>query len=424
MRSLISSSAYKERHLIGLGSFSRERKLSFKRMIALQLSKSIKSLQVRLNEALFLTQGFTVTASAYSQARQKYRHTAFIELSDFTRDYYYKYGNLKRWRGLRVNAIDGSLLALPNHPETIEHFGTRPIPATSQQPAQALAMCRLMGSYDVLNQVIHRVSLAGCNSYEVKEAQGLLDDFDKDDVVLFDRHYASYEFIARLTHQGCHFVIRCPRSTFREGNAVFEGGSWTKSATLTVPAGKKKVFELWGLPTAVSVRFVRVILSNGETELLVTSLDDKQLKPNDFHYLYGLRWGIETLYGLLKTRLNLENFSGYCLESVKQDIFASIFITNMESLLTCSVQEELKARSEGCRYEKQVNKVISFNAIKHQVYHLLFDMDIPIDDLLEKLMTLFITNPTLIKPNRVFRRDKSGPSRRLRHHKSKHKMCF
>ena len=96
----------------------------------------------------------------------------------------------------------------------------------------------------------------------------------------------------------------------------------------------------------------------------------------------------------------------------------------MESLLTCSVEEELKARSEGCRYEKQVNKVISFNAIKHQVYHLLFDMDIPIDDLLEKLTTLFITNPTLIKPNRLFRRDKSGPSRRLRHHKSKHKMCF
>lgn len=54
-----------------------------------------------------------VTASAYSQARQKYRHTAFIELSDFTRDFYYEKNHFKRWLGYRLSAIDGSMIVLP-----------------------------------------------------------------------------------------------------------------------------------------------------------------------------------------------------------------------------------------------------------------------------------------------------------------------
>lgn len=393
-------------------------------MIGLQLSKSVKSLQVRLNESLFLSQGKLVTASAYSQARQKYRHTAFIELSDVTRDYYYAEANYSTWQNMRVIAVDGSTLALPYHSDTVEEFGTQHIPATKHQSASELPMCRLLASYDVLNHIIHDCTLSHCKSYEVSVAEALIGCFSQSDVMLFDRHYASYDFIAKLALQGYHFVIRCPKSTFREGSRVFEGGPWTRRVTLTAPGGTKKTLQQQGLPIEVDVRFVRVKLANGENEVLVTSLQNESLKANDFHYLYGLRWGIETLYRLLKTRLNIENFSGYCPESVKQDIFASIFITNMESLLTDNIEEKLKKKSANCQYQKKVNKAISFNAIKHEVFNLLYNFDMPIDDVLEKLTTLFVTNPVLIKPERVFERNKSGPNRKLRHYKSKNKFCF
>lgn len=248
---------------------------------------------------------------------------------------------------------------MPNSTEIVDTFGTGPTPRTKSSEPIDLPMCRLLSSYDVLNHIIHESKLSGCNGYEVEQAIDLLSEFNSDDVVLFDRHYASYDFIARLSSQGGQFVIRCPNSTFREGQRVFSGGSWTKMATLTVPGGRKKVLKQQGLPLSVTVRFVRVKLDNGETEVLVTSLDDKALKSADFHYLYGLRWGVETLFDILKNRLSLENFTGYSVESVKQDIFSSLFITNMETVLTEDVNAQLKQASNDCQYVKKVNKVIS-----------------------------------------------------------------
>ncbi len=42
--------------------------------------------------------------------------------------------------------------------------------------------------------------------------------------------------------------------------------------------------------------------------------------------LYRLRRGIETFYGLLKTRLALENFTGISAEAVRQDFYATVYL--------------------------------------------------------------------------------------------------
>ncbi|OQW94875.1 MAG: hypothetical protein BWK79_04470 [Beggiatoa sp. IS2] len=74
------------------------------------------------------------------------------------------------------------------------------------------------------------------------------------------------------------------------------------------------------------VRFVRVLLSTGEYEILVTSLLNERLYPTEiFKELYQLCWGIETYYGLLKTRLELENFTGKTVGSVLQDLYSTIY---------------------------------------------------------------------------------------------------
>ncbi len=71
-------------------SFTRERKLSFVTVLILVLRNSMQSLQVMLNEfALHTRQTFTITASAFCQARHKLKHTAFIELNnDIVAKYY------------------------------------------------------------------------------------------------------------------------------------------------------------------------------------------------------------------------------------------------------------------------------------------------------------------------------------------------
>jgi len=71
--------------------------LSFITVFILILRNSVKSLQVMLNEfVLHNKKDFTVTASAFTQARQKLKHTAFIELNDGTVSKYYEDPEIKR----------------------------------------------------------------------------------------------------------------------------------------------------------------------------------------------------------------------------------------------------------------------------------------------------------------------------------------
>jgi hypothetical protein len=63
--------------------------------------------------------------------------------------------------------------------------------------------------------------------------------------------------------------------------------------------------------TTIKVRMVKVILSSGEVEILLTNLDYQNLYTNeDLTFLYGLRWGIETSYGKQKNLLQMEQLVG------------------------------------------------------------------------------------------------------------------
>lgn len=72
-----------------------------------------------------------------------------------------------------------------------------------------------------------------------------------------------------------------------------------------------------------------------------------------------LRWGIETFYGLLKTRLELENFTGIGAEAVRQDFHATVYLSGLESLLTDTAQAMLDAKDT--KYPQTVNRAVSFN---------------------------------------------------------------
>ncbi len=102
-------------------SFTRERKLPFKSVLQLLLKKSVKSLQLVLNE---WSSGFRVSASALSQARQKFKHTAFKELhEECVTKVMYGDGEYDTYKGYRLLAIDGTTLRLPTSEESRKEFG-------------------------------------------------------------------------------------------------------------------------------------------------------------------------------------------------------------------------------------------------------------------------------------------------------------
>ncbi len=66
-----------------------------------------------------------VTGSAYSQARYKLKHTAFIELNQkAVVETLYADTEYQRFWGYRILAVDGSKIRLPDNEAARDTFGT------------------------------------------------------------------------------------------------------------------------------------------------------------------------------------------------------------------------------------------------------------------------------------------------------------
>lgn len=77
-----------------------------------------------------------------------------------------------------------------------------------------------------------------------------------------------------------------------------------------------------------------------------------------------------------------------------QDIYATLLMANLETLSTGSIDNEYAQQMMG--QQKKVNKAISFNVIKHQVFNLFYNPSLDIDSLIEKMEMLFKQSPSSI----------------------------
>ena len=122
-----------------------------------------------LNEAMTWLDLPPVTASAYSQARYKLKHTAFIELNQTAIvDTMYEDDDYQTFWGFRVLAVDGSKLILPDTKDVRETFGT--IKYSNGKDAEIhgehpYAMASVL--YDVLNRIAIDACLRSARAYEI-----------------------------------------------------------------------------------------------------------------------------------------------------------------------------------------------------------------------------------------------------------------
>src|SRR6266849_8436544 len=129
LRARLGDPSFIARHRVRPEDFTRQRQLTFPLVMLFVLQKTIKSIQRHLHEfldELACGQLFEpVTAGAWTHARAKLKHTAFIELNQEVvlpvvnqqRD------QLKLWRGHRLYGHDSSLIRLPDRAELAEEFG-------------------------------------------------------------------------------------------------------------------------------------------------------------------------------------------------------------------------------------------------------------------------------------------------------------
>lgn len=393
-------------------------------MMVLIMRKSVKSLQLILNEISHQLGLSSISQSAFSQRRVQLKHTAFIELNQKA-VVEVKYGDdeFKRYKGMRVLGIDGSKILLPNTVDVINTFGC--IRYSNDHPevqgAHAYGLASVM--YDVLNRIALDSQLGTARAYEVDLAREHLVYTHEKDLIVCDRNYSSYSWLATLHQANRAYVIRCSAASFATARSMLRGvGSDSQIITLKPHHSKLKEIKQQELPESITVRLARVVLNTGEYEVLVTSLlDEHEYPTTEFKSLYALRWGEETFYGILKTRLNLENFTGKTAEAVYQDFYASVYLTGLESILTAECDTFLGQKLT--RYPQQVNRAVSFHAIKNQAIEILYshyDNDL----VLKKLEELFLTNPISNRKNRQVPRKKRSARQLLHYAKRRCKICF
>jgi hypothetical protein len=412
------------RHRQRQEDFTRKRLLTFPVVMLLLLQKTTQSVQRHLNRflsELWPQRQESATAGAWSQARVKVSHTALIELNqEVLLPGFYSpehQAHRRSWKGHRLLGCDGSELRLPWHPEIVEKFGQVEVANHLGRTGSAYAPARLSVIYDLLNHVGLDARLDPVEQGEVAMVMEQLGDVQADDVLIWDRGFTGFVLMAMVLDRGAHFVGRCSTGSFAAAQDLFRANRAGRSKIVKLMAGTchwARLKEL-GLPKELIVRFVSLRLPSGELEVLVTSLLDEEAYPTEeFLEVYHWRWNHETYHLMLKGRLELENWTGQTEEAVRQDVQAAVLISNLESLLSQEPQEQLTAGDSERQYPAQVNRAVSYHALKEQILDLLWSKR-PLVKALQQIQLWMQTDPVSVRRDR-----KHPPRKRQSFHRSYH----
>jgi hypothetical protein len=381
LKKIINSNDFLNRHRKAENYFIRKFTLTFPVLIIFLMNILRNSIQRELNQYFKIKENsliadIKVTKSAFTKARKKFSYTAFIELNNHLINEVQQSSNLKTWLGHNLIAIDGSTVNLPNADEIVNHFGTQPNGTEKKSP-----LARISQSYDVMN----KISL-DCIISPIKNTDELslsVQHFQKakhEDLFLLDRNYPAFWLFSIINYYGANYCARVKNHWSKISKKFYESGKSSEIITLTPAKYQIKQLIKLGLPAKpFKVRFVRVELDSGETEILITSLlDQNKYSTRMFKELYFCRWPIEEDYKIMKHRLEVENFSGKTVESIYQDFHAKILTKNLTSILISPVKEVIDINTVERKFEYQTNFTEALSNMKNTII-LLFKLDNPVD---------------------------------------------
>jgi hypothetical protein len=404
IKQLLESNAFKERHRILQKSFTRNRTLTFPIVILFMLNLVKRALQDELDEFFKALDGSKVAArivtkSAFCQARRKFQYDAFIELNQAQVAYFYQQSEPHRLQDLRVLAVDGSMGDLPQNEAISNHFGV-----WHSRSGGTCAKARLSQLFDVLNKVTVDALIAPKAEGERALAAKHLAHVQCNDLLLMDRGYPAFWLFASILQQDAHFCARLTVSEWKVAQEFVASGKEAQYVLLHPGYDAKKRCEERHLPTdPIRVRLIRVELSTGEIEVLATTLLDRTRFPTAlFQDLYHHRWPVEEDYEVMKSRVEIENWSGKSVQAVYQEFHAAVFSKNMAAILAHPAQLEVAHQSQQKRYLYQVNMANLISKLKDTIVFLLSDSDIC--PLLQSLWCQMVETTEPIRPGRSFPR--------------------
>ena len=306
--------------------FTRNRVLTFNKMIRIIISMGGNSLQKELFDFFKDTEHFA-TKSAFVQQREKICPEAFkYLLHQFNKSC----ADDKTYMGYYLYACDGTTVNVAKNPANKETFiSTQETVGYNQYHVNAL--------YDIINKIYVDAIVQGIHYMnEPQAAVNMVNSLNHRGkaILICDRNYAALNLIEYCNRKdGLDYLIRVrynwiteiknlPMEEF-DKEIVFEiRTTQTKEDKLAYqcgvakyisgksPKGKNKSSQHWDFesPYRMSIRVVRFKITEDTYETVITSLDKCSFSLEKIKELYGLRWNIETSFRDLKYTIGMVNF--------------------------------------------------------------------------------------------------------------------
>lgn len=307
-----------------------------------------------------------VTASAFCRARKKFTEAVFIALNHQSLQTFYEEAKIQTWYGHRILAVDGSKYYLPDTPQIHAVFGGQS--NQHKEAPMALGSCL----YDVFQGLVLDAQLAPCRSSERELAYQHLDKSKPGDVLLYDRGYSAFWLLAAHVEQQRDFCMRVKRSFNNTTKAFVASGKKQLITTLTPSDKTRATCRKRGLSEQpIKVRLLRVKTSQGSYILMTSLMDKKQYPLRAFKALYHLRWQIEEGYKKQKSWIEIENFTGKSVLSVRQDFHARILSLNLTAMTIFCAQGAIKQTVAQRYYDYKINFAQALSSMKGTLIRLL-----------------------------------------------------
>ena len=200
--------------------------------------------------------------------------------------------------GLRVMAVDGTVLDVPDSKANAKVFG---YPSSRPGTQAAFPKVRLVMLVEAGTHIIVDALMCPYRIGERVRAKKLLRSVTQGMLLMWDRGLHSYAMVNATLAQGCHYLGRVPANVKFPAEQILDDGSYL---SWIVPDGKSKKKGY----TKLLVRVIEYTIDTDAqqaTYRLITSLTDIALFPalllaTEYHQ----RWEIESTIDELKTHLN------------------------------------------------------------------------------------------------------------------------
>lgn len=300
-----------------------------------------------------------VTKGAFSKARAKLDPWAFKRLNEIAVKTFYENAPFHKWHNKRLLSVDGTRLVLPNHSTTKSTFGVHKF-GPKADSERSLAIGSVL--YDVLNLIGIDSQIDSYDSSERDLLEDHMEHLETNDLLLLDRGYPSIWLLFLLTAKKVDFCIRMKEKWWIKVKEFSESTELERIVTFKLP--KKDWKKLEKFPeireTEIKCRLVKVVFENGDNEILCTSLlDSNEYKYEEFKDLYHYRWSEEEAYKLLKSRMELERFTGKTALAVQQDFHSKILLMTLAAAFAHPIEEKVRAEykaDENRKYDQKINR--------------------------------------------------------------------